>query len=199
MTKKNFPYVTNGCSNHCAYNRASLDFYATDPKAAEWLLKLEPNLSNNIWECACGDLALSNVFINAGKSVRNSDIVARVNNVEILDFLSCNSLVHDTDIITNPPYKYAKEFVEKALSLIDDGRYVCMFLKLTFLEGQSRRKLFKDYPPIRVWVSSARMACYPSGLPTNLSNNRSSSSAVCYAWFVWQKGYKGFPELRWFN
>ena len=25
------------------------------------------------------------------------------------------------------------------------------------------------------------------------------SSAACYAWFVWQKGYKGPTELKWFN
>jgi len=191
---KTSPFVTNGCSNHCSFNRADHDFYATDPKAAEWLLKLEPNLSDNIWECACGDLSLSNVFTATGKCVRNSDIVARKDGIEILDFLMCDTHVSNTDIVTNPPYKYAKEFVEKALSLIDDGHYVCMFLKLTFLEGKSRRQLFKDYPPIRVWVSSSRMNCFLNG---NIASN--SSSAVCYAWFVWQKGYKGFPELRWFN
>lgn len=25
------------------------------------------------------------------------------------------------------------------------------------------------------------------------------SSAVCYAWYVWEKGYKGKTELSWFN
>jgi hypothetical protein len=25
------------------------------------------------------------------------------------------------------------------------------------------------------------------------------SSATAYAWFVWEKGYKGYPEIRWFN
>lgn len=199
MPKRNAPFMTNGCSNHCSRDRASLDFYATDPVAAKWLLKLEPNLSNNIWECACGDLALSNVFTAAGKNVRNTDIVARKEGIEILDFLSCDTPMHDVDIVTNPPYNKAKEFVEKSLSLIDEGYYVCMFLKLTFLEGQGRRQLFKDYPPIRVWVSSTRMGCYPNGIPDNLLESNSSGSAVCYAWFVWQKGYKGFPELRWFN
>lgn len=24
-------------------------------------------------------------------------------------------------------------------------------------------------------------------------------SAVCYAWFVWEKGYKGDTIVRWFN
>ena len=550
-------FVTNGCSNHSDCDRADLDFYSSDPKAAEWLLQLEPDISDNIWECACGSLSLSDVFTAAGKHVRNSDIIARKDGIEILDFLTCETPMHDADIITNPPYncfdyetqcytkrgwlyytdikesdeilsvnpytmelewstinsiiirdktedekmyhfkkshmdimvtdnhrmfafdaksnklsikdndlikskyirckhyipklgyiwkgiqkdifvlpgiagckhaqpiykeeiqinmnswleffglwladgccrhttninnnyrktvtikqsektayrvreilsklpfaykeyvdvkdkklpcisfeihneqlwyylkqfgksadkfipediknltpqqiscflnayffgdgslfktktskarifrtaseklaediqelllktgllshivrsKYktsdginhalyiiyenrnsiynrmyfpsnkndkcaveytgkvwclnlkkngvfllrrngleffcgncAKDFVEKALSLVDDGRYVCMFLKLTFLEGKSRRPLFDKYPPIRVWVSTSRMKCYMNGV-----SNSNNASAVCYAWFVWKKGYKGYPEIRWFN
>ena len=37
------------------------DFYATEPKAAEWLIKIE-KLNPNIWECACGQGHLSKVF-----------------------------------------------------------------------------------------------------------------------------------------
>lgn len=51
------------------------------------------------------------------------------------------------DIITNPPYKFAREFVEKALEVVADGQKVAMFLKLTFLEGQARRELFRRCPP----------------------------------------------------
>lgn len=43
------------------------------------------------------------------------------------------------DIITNPPYKYALEFVERALESVLPGRKVAMFLKLQFLEGQKRK------------------------------------------------------------
>ncbi len=25
------------------------------------------------------------------------------------------------------------------------------------------------------------------------------SSAVCYAWFVWEKGYTGLPQVDWIN
>ena len=46
------------------------------------------------------------------------------------------------DILTNPPYKLAKEFVEHALEVVEDGYYVVMFLKLTFLEGKARKELF---------------------------------------------------------
>ena len=25
------------------------------------------------------------------------------------------------------------------------------------------------------------------------------SSATAYAWFIWEKGFKGNPEIHWFN
>lgn len=53
----------------------------------------------------------------------------------------------DGDILTNPPYKYEKEFIEHAMTIIPDGRKVFMFLKLQFLEGKARGELFKKYPP----------------------------------------------------
>lgn len=190
---KNSTFVTLGASNHVEHDRAEHDYYATEPKAAELLLEIEPDLSDSIWECACGENALSNVFKAHGKTVRCSDLVVRGDGIEHLDFLTCNEPMHDTDIISNPPYKFALPFVEKALSLVDDGRYVCMFLKLTFLEGKARRMFFEKNPPMRVWVSSSRLNCWLNGIVTN------TTSAQCYAWFVWQKGYKGYPEIRWFN
>lgn len=44
-------------------------------------------------------------------------------------------------------YKYAQQFVEKALSIIPEGKKVAMFLKLQFLEGKARRALFRSTPP----------------------------------------------------
>ena len=183
-----------GASNHVDFDRANFDYYATDPIAAKWLLQIEPNLSNTIWECACGENHLANIFKDAGKNVRCSDIVVRQPDIEQLDFLACNTPMHDADIVTNPPYKYALQFVEKALSLVDENRLVCMFLKLTFLEGKARRMFFNENPPIRIHVSSSRINCELNGI-----SDKNKQSAVCYAWFVWQKGFKGYPELHWFN
>lgn len=47
-------YVTLGASNHSAHEREINDYYATLPDAAEHLCKLE-QLSNRIWEPACGE------------------------------------------------------------------------------------------------------------------------------------------------
>lgn len=100
----------------------------------------------------------------------------------------------DGDILTNPPYKYAQEFVEHALELVPDGKNVFMFLKLTFLEGQKRRKLFDTKQLKTVYVSSRRIKCGLNG-----DFNSINSSAICYCWFHFQKGYNGQPTIEWIN
>jgi len=170
------------------------DYYATDPKATEFLIRLE-KFNKNVWECSCGEFHMSFVLEKHGYNVRKSDIIQRKDGIEKLDFLSSlNNSIWNGDIITNPPYLFAQEFVEKSLSLIPYGNKVAMFLKLTFLEGSRRKKLFEQYPPMRVWVSSSRIMC-----SKNAMFNVRESSAVCYAWFVWEKGFNGIPQLKWFN
>lgn len=97
------------------------------------------------------------------------------------------------DIITNPPYKYAAEFVEHALEVIEDGNKIAMFLKLTFLEGEKRRELFRTNPPRKIYVFTKRINCALNGEESFFN----SSSAVCYAWFIWQKGNKEKPVIDW--
>lgn len=46
-------YVTNGDSSHSTRERESMDYYATDPKAVEELLKRE-QFNAHILEPACG-------------------------------------------------------------------------------------------------------------------------------------------------
>ena len=166
------------------------DYYATEPKAIELLLEQE-SFSKNIWEPACGEGHLSKVLVEKGFNVLSTDLIDRGYGTGGKDFLMETGTFHG-DIITNPPYRYAKEFVEKSLELIQPGSKVAMFLKLTFLEGQGRRDLFRDRPPQTVYVSSARLQCGKNG-------NFSGQSAVAYAWFIWQKGYPGPTYIKWFN
>lgn len=96
------------------------------------------------------------------------------------------------EIITNPPYKYATEFVLKALELSE--RKVAMFLKVQFLESRKRwDKLFKYYPPSTIYVFVKRISCYRN-------DDRSfKNSALCYSWFVWDKEYNGETKVKWIN
>lgn len=142
---------------------------------------------------------ISKVLEEHGYEVISSDLVDRgYPYTQVLDFLTCNPKNKNrADIITNPPYKYAKEFVEKALEISKDGVKVAMFLKLTFLESKARRKLFEKYPPKVVYVSSSRLQCAKNG--DFEKYGKGVGTAVAYAWYVWEKGYKGEPVIRWIN
>ena len=187
-------YTCIGASNHALEERQEEDYYATDPKAAELLLEVEPEL-DYIWECACGEGHLAKVFYKANKLQEASDLINRGYGIAGLDFLKttwqdcgiCN-------IVTNPPYKYAKEFTEHALEIVQEGKKVCMFLKVTFLEGKARKQFFKKYPPKTIYVCSGRIPCAKNG-----DFDKYPSSAVAYAWFVWQKGYAGETIVKWIN
>ena len=168
------------------------DYYATEPKAVELLLSVE-SFGKDVWECACGEGHISKVLKAHGYNVYSSDLIDRGYGFGKIDFLQFNATnEYDGDIITNPPYKYAKEFVEKALAVVKPGHKVAMFLKLTFLEGKNRRELFKKYPPKCIYVSSARLQCGKNG-------NFDGTSMVAYAWYVWKKGHVGDPKVRWIN
>ena len=58
-------FKTLGASNHTDHERAWGDYYATEPKATEWLLKLE-QLDGPILEPACGEGHISEVLIRGG-------------------------------------------------------------------------------------------------------------------------------------
>lgn len=189
-------YKTLGASNHTDKQRQREDFYATDPIAAEWLLKLE-TFSPNVWECACGEGHLSKVFEKAGYSVRSSDLIDRGFGEHGIDFLGIDNIEYNGDIITNPPYKYAQQFIEKALSIIPKGNKVAMFLKIQFMESVGRKNLFVDQPPKTVYVSSRRLMCAKNAEFEKMIAG--GGSAVSYAWYVWENGFKGTTQIKWFN
>ena len=188
-------YTTLGASNHTDGERECNDFYATEPRALELLLELE-SFDERIWEPACGKGHLSEVLKRNGYTVTSTDLIDRGYGVSGIDFLECDRPFMG-DIITNPPYKYAQSFVEHALDLVRDGRKVAMFLKLTFLEGRKRRALFDISPPCCIYVSSSRLRCAKDGRFDTL--DKGANTAVAYAWFVWRKGFRGKPIVRWFN
>ena len=183
-------FKTLGASSHTEEEREENDYYATDPATLKPLLEKEL-ISHNIWECACGGGHLSKELEKYGFEVKSTDLVDRGYGVSGVNFLNCEDKF-DGDILTNPPYKYALEFVEHALELIKPGNKVIMFLKLQFLEGQERRRLFDTMQLSKVYVFSKRQQCAKNGI-------FSGSRAVAYGWFVWVKGYNDLPRIEWID
>lgn len=190
---KRTAFATIGARNYSQEEREQHDYYATEPKATELLLEQE-NFNENVWECACGGGHISEVLKAHGYNVESTDLIDRNYGTGSVDFLKCTETVNK-DIITNPPYKFAKEFVYKALEIVSEGNKIAMFLKLTFLESKGRKELFKKYPPKTVYVSSSRLHCWKNGDETYSQK----SNAIAYAWYVWEKGYTGETKIKWIN
>ena len=92
-------------------------------------------------------------------------------------------------IVTNPPYKAAAAFVEKAIT---SAPFVAMLLRLTFLESVRRS-------PILDSGSLARVHVFRNRLPMMHRDGWTgpkATSTVAYAWFVWERDHLGPTELR---
>lgn len=176
------------------FEREPNDFYATDPKAIETALPTfrAIGLCKDVWECACGMGHIAKVLIDAGYNVYSSDKINRGFG-DVIDFLKCEKPFNG-DILTNPPFKDAVSFVEKAMQLIHKGNKVWLFLKIQFLESRTRKALFKKYPPRFVAVYSERQKCAKMG---DFKRYCKNSNTQTYAWFVFEKGFVGNPQITW--
>lgn len=186
--------ATLGATNHSKEDRADLDFYSTVPSTVESLMSKiqEYNIQlGTVLEPAVGMGHIADVLKSHNINVVSGDLVDRgYPETHVVNFFDVENIEED-DIITNPPYSFAAEFVEHSMNLLKDDRYCIMLLKIQFLEGQKRRKLFEKYPPKYVWVFSERQKCLKNG------KDEGGSSAVCFCWFIWQKGFEGKPMIDW--
>lgn len=180
-------------------DRVENDFYATDPLAVEMLInKYEFNKGSFLEPCV-GNGNISDVVkekLNPTEMV-GIDIVDRgCPNTIVDDFLTYDFGRKFDNIITNPPYSMAKEFVEKGMELLNDNGKMAMFLKIQFLEGVKRVEMFENYPPKYIYVFSKRMATWNNGQQFD-DKGKKWTTTMCHAWFIWEKGYQGEPVVRW--
>lgn len=167
-----------------------IDFYKTPTWAVEKLIE-KISFNGEVLEPASGSGAISKVLEANGYKVISQDI--RIDDsvygrkgqdiFEIKDMKVKNT-------ITNPPYYCAQDFVLKSLELTEEK--VALLLKLQFLEGAKRYEFFKNTPLKYVLVFCKRITMYPEG-----QEKPKNSGTIAYAWFIWEHGYKGRPQIDW--
>jgi len=139
------------------------------PKEAIYPLLPFLNKSSVIFDCAFGTGRLAEHFSKEGFTVignRNIDFLGRK------DFEAHLGQKFDI-IITNPPYSFKDEFLEKAFRI---EKPFAFLLPLTTLEGIRRGKMFKDNG-IQIIIPNRRINFeIPSG---------KKSSWFATAWFTW--------------
>jgi len=187
-----------GASNHTDKQRQSEDYYATDPIAINKLAEVY-DIPHCVWECACGEGHLSKRLIELGHEVLSTDIMYRGYGEFTWDFLHLSGALIPIPecIITNPPYKYATQFIEQALKILHKGAPCIMLLKTTALEGKGRfERLYSKGYLKAVYQFKERLLCAKNGEFEAMKAG--GGSAVSYAWFIFaDDGNNEPPKIYW--
>jgi hypothetical protein len=172
-----------------------LDAYFTPIEAVLALLDLERrNMPTLLWEPACGDGAIVKPLRKHGFEVWASDIVDYgCPDSKIKDYLRTRIDRPERGIVTNPPFKLALDFAQKA---VHESYYTALLLRTNFLESVERLTFFRRTPPSRIWISSRRL---PMMHRFGWTGPKASSN-TCHAWFIWQTDrVTGVPIIQWFD
>lgn len=175
--------------------RSETDFYPTPENATLALLNM--NLipkGTFVWECACGNGAMSKVLDQWGLAVVSSDLYDYGYGWKDTDFLLVEPELAEWKfpkiIITNPPFNLIEKFIYHAINVLKVDK-VCFLAKLALLEGQKRSQLLQSTPLKHVLVFRKRITLTRNGEPQR------NSGMIAFAWYIWEKGYEGKPMIGW--
>lgn len=171
------------------------DLYQTPPEAVHALLQAE-DIPHRIWEPACGPGAIARALRAAGRDVLATDLIdygwagQQAHGVDFTQVGPAEAVFDgDRTIVTNPPFKDAQRFVQRALLF---SPRVIMLLRLAFLESERRRDILDGGSLARVHVFRNRL---PMMHREGWTGKR-AASAVAFAWFVWEREHAGPTQLH---
>jgi hypothetical protein len=166
-----------------SYKERGSDLYETPACATEALLRVE-SLPGAVLEPACGPGAIVKVLKAHGHSVHAYDVMDYGWGHLVADFLTSHPIAYPSAIVTNPPYQLAEKFVRHALRCCP---LVIMLLRLAFLESVRRTDILEHSGLARIHLFRNRLPMmHRAGW-----DGPKASSAMPFAWFVWERGYSG--------
>jgi hypothetical protein len=164
----------------------SLDDFPTPPWATralcEWLIEQgHPLGEQTVREPAANRGHMVHPLLEYFDDVFASDVHNYGAGYKVRDFLfgPARDWIPTNWTITNPPFRLAEQFVERALDLSKIG--CAMLVRSAFLEGVGRyERLFKTRPPSSVLQFSERVVMHKGRLAPE------GSTATAYCWLVWE-------------
>lgn len=169
---------------------SSNDLYNTPIEALEaaWCAGIFDQFRN--YHDPCNGLGEISNFLNSrGKSCTTADIIDYGNGATVEDFLTYGCFGAEC-IVFNPPFLLTEQFIDRALSLCDN---LIMFNRATALEAPRRSiKHQSGEWPLKVFYSFANRVSCTKGV-----DREPTASSVWYGWYVYDKSYKGNPEIKW--
>ena len=175
------------------WKRDEHDWYV-EPSWTSKRLFEEEVFHGTIWDPACGGGRIIREAQKAGFDTRATDIVDRSPICQEVDnFLS--RLDYAENIVSNPPFGIADDFVKHALFLAVNK--VAMLLPTKWMNSDTRGRWLRTTPLYRVWLLTPRPSMPPGAVVA--TGAKVGGGTVDFAWFVWLRGYDGEPELHWLH
>ena len=176
-----------------AVRRVTKDFNITPAFVTEALLEVE-QFDGPILEPACGTGEMAAVLKTHGYEVEASDLIDRGYGVGGRHFLNRSERV--ANIVTNPPYGWDGKnlhlkFAAHAINLAE--RKTALLLPLHFLETPKRARFLAASPLRAMYLFTYRVYTIGDGFTGK------PASLTAYAWFVWERGHKAEPNIRWLH
>ncbi|BCI68106.1 hypothetical protein [Acetobacter aceti] len=173
------------------YERNDDDWYQEPEWATDALLAVERPFVGRVMDPCCGGGNIVRRLRDARCMTSASDCAPRWDEACVVPYQLALSW-KPVSVISNPPYDQAQDFIETALKFTKDR--VCVLLRLAFLEGMKRYDWFQTAPLARVWVFSRRVSMPPGG-----KHIPAKGGSIAYAWFVFEKGHRGPPQIGWLD
>jgi hypothetical protein len=179
----------SGNPRSSGYEREASDWYVEPRRAIDRLLDTE-HFVGSVWDPACGGGNIINACLDRGMHAIGSDIIQRGAATIVGDFLQMRDVLGD-NIICNPPFNIAVDFVLHGLQLIS-GK-VAVLQRTSWLEGERRyQSLFKHDRLVKSLQFRSRISMPPGG-----SSTPAKGGAVAFGWFCFSRDHKGPPTLGW--
>jgi hypothetical protein len=177
------------------YTRHIEDWYIEPSWTVDLLLDQEPFVGG-VWDPACGCGTIPKTCSSRAIHATGSDIVDRGFGCRY-NFLSEFEppLSGYANIVSNPPYRIAAEFIDRALTLASSK--VAMLVQSKFPYSQRRHALFSERPPARLYFLSTRPSM-PPGEELLAGTIKAEGGKLDYLWMVWDREHSsGTTECRW--
>jgi hypothetical protein len=179
-------------------DRNENDLYPTPP-IATYILHKYGNLPKNIVEPCAGRGNISVELIRNGYNVESFDLYEYDNQLCNIktgeDVLGLQKPYGAEALVTNPPYHkdLPRLIAEKGVAEYD---VTALFVRLTFLEGKKRKKLFTKHPPSDIVFLSDRIR-FDTGLIEPINKKDQLGGMIAYCWVIFRKEHKGSTNLKW--
>ena len=180
------------------WKRDEYDWYI-EPKICSEALFIVEKFDGTIWDPACGSGRIVTSAINSGYDAIGTDLNPKAeSDHQPYNFLTDYIPVEKHNIVSNPPFGIAEEFVRKAIEEVRVSGKVAMILPLVWMAGFSTKRSWLPVSPLRrVYPISPRPSMPPAAVI--LSGEKPGNGTKDFAWFVWEKGYKGQAEIAFMN